>query len=121
MAIFLKTFRGLKCNNNFVRYYSREKLSKNDIMNELKMLSGWNIDSSRDAIIKSFEFNDFNECWSFMNRCALIAEKMDHHPEWFNVYNKCNVTLATHTCNGVSKLDIDLAMKMNEFEAALKK
>lgn len=57
----------------------------------------------RSAITKSFEFTDFNQAWGFMSRSALLAEKMDHHPEWFNVYNRVEVTLTTHDCGGISE------------------
>jgi len=70
---------------------------------------GWTMVSGRDAIYKEFLFKDFNQSWGFMNRVALKAEKMDHHPEWFNVYNKVQITLATHDCGGLSERDVKLA------------
>ncbi|MCJ8730500.1 hypothetical protein PDJAM_G00185230 [Pangasius djambal] len=63
----------------------------------------------RDALYKEFVFKDFNQAFGFMSRVALQAEKMDHHPEWFNVYNKVHITLSTHECGGLSKRDITLA------------
>ncbi|XP_055025738.2 pterin-4-alpha-carbinolamine dehydratase isoform X2 [Misgurnus anguillicaudatus] len=63
----------------------------------------------RDAIYKEFIFKDFNQAFGFMSRVALQAEKMDHHPEWFNVYNKVQITLSTHECGGLSQRDISLA------------
>lgn len=63
----------------------------------------------RDAIQKTFQFRDFNEAFGFMTRVALKADKMNHHPEWFNVYNKVDVTLSTHDCQGLSQRDITLA------------
>lgn len=68
----------------------------------------------RDAIRKVFMFSDFVEAWGFMSRVALVAEKMDHHPEWFNVYNKVDVTLSTHDCKGLSTLDFTLADAMEK-------
>jgi 4a-hydroxytetrahydrobiopterin dehydratase len=79
----------------------------------LKSLPDWKDVPGRDAIHRSFKFADFNAAFAFMTRCALKAEKMDHHPEWFNVYNKVDVTLATHDCNGVSSRDIELATFMD--------
>lgn len=70
---------------------------------------GWTRVSDRDAIYKSFKFRDFNEAFGFMTRAALIAEKMDHHPEWANVYNKVEVTLTTHSSGGVTQKDLTLA------------
>ncbi|KAJ1501681.1 putative pterin-4-alpha-carbinolamine dehydratase [Coelomomyces lativittatus] len=67
------------------------------------------LSSGRDAIQKEYLFKDFATAWQFMSYVALHAEKMDHHPEWFNVYNKVEVTLSTHTVNGCSELDIELA------------
>ncbi len=63
----------------------------------------------RDAIKRDFKFADFNEAFGFMTRIALKADKMDHHPEWFNVYNNVSITLSTHDCQGLSSRDITLA------------
>ncbi|XP_031550136.1 pterin-4-alpha-carbinolamine dehydratase-like [Actinia tenebrosa] len=76
--------------------------------------AGWSEVEGRDAIYKEFLFKDFNEAFGFMARVALKAEKMDHHPEWFNVYNKVQVTLSTHECSGLSPRDIKLATFMEE-------
>ena len=88
------------------------KLSDEQRSLDLKSIieeNGWEIMSNRDAIYKEFLFKDFNEAFGFMTRVALRADKVDHHPEWFNVYNKVNITLSTHDCGGLSKKDIDLA------------
>jgi 4a-hydroxytetrahydrobiopterin dehydratase len=68
-----------------------------------------------EAIAKSFKFENFNEAFGFMTRVALLADKMDHHPEWFNVYNKLDVTLSTHDAGGVTQNDIDMAKAMNDY------
>ncbi|BDW98307.1 4a-hydroxytetrahydrobiopterin dehydratase [Maricaulis maris] len=80
----------------------------------LKSVSGWQAVDDRDAIRKVFEFADFNEAWGFMSRVAVKAEAMDHHPEWFNVWNKVDVTLATHDAGGVTALDVELAGFMDK-------
>lgn len=72
-------------------------------------LPGWAEVQGRDAIAKSFNFADFNAAFGFMARVALMAEKLDHHPEWFNVYSKVDITLATHDAGGVTERDIALA------------
>lgn len=77
-------------------------------------LNGWSDVEGRDAIRKTFKFKDFNEAFGFMTRVALIAEKMDHHPEWFNVYNRIDVTLSTHSAGGLTELDTELARRMDE-------
>ncbi len=69
----------------------------------------------RDAITRKFEFENFNEAFGFMTRVALLADKMDHHPEWFNVYNKVDVTLSTHDAGGVTSNDIKMAQAMEGF------
>ncbi|KAL7465576.1 hypothetical protein ACHAXS_005967 [Conticribra weissflogii] len=73
----------------------------------------------RDAITKTFHFIDFQQAWNFMSKVADLAEVMNHHPEWFNVYNRVEVTLTTHDCNGLSTNDTDMAKKMDEFEMEL--
>ena len=80
----------------------------------LGKLSGWSEVSGRDAISKKFVFKDFNQAFGFMTRAALVAEKMDHHPEWFNVYKTVDVTLSTHDAGGVTELDIKLAGEMDK-------
>ncbi len=79
----------------------------------LAKLSGWTEVSGRDAIVRKFTFKDFNEAFGFMTRAALVAEKMDHHPEWFNVYKTVEVTLSNHDAGGVTDLDIKLAEAMD--------
>ena len=80
----------------------------------LGKLSGWSDAAGRDAIAKKFTFKDFKEAFGFMTRAALVAEKMDHHPEWFNVYKTVEVTLSTHDAGGVTELDIKLAGEMDK-------
>jgi 4a-hydroxytetrahydrobiopterin dehydratase len=80
-------------------------------------LEGWRAAEGRDAICKEFRFKDFNAAFGFMSRVALYAEKQDHHPEWSNVYNRVNVTLATHDAGGVTDKDVALAHFMDEAAA----
>ena len=77
--------------------------------------TGWGAIPGRDALRKIWKFKNFSEAWAFMSRAALAAEKLNHHPEWSNVYNVVDVTLTTHDCDGLSALDIDLARKMDQF------
>ncbi|RIV87859.1 4a-hydroxytetrahydrobiopterin dehydratase [Aurantiacibacter zhengii] len=86
-----------------------EKLARSDAESALNELEGWEFDRDGDAMRKVFEFSDFSEAWGFMARVALIAEKSDHHPEWFNVYNKVDITLTTHDAGGLSKRDVTMA------------
>ena len=86
-----------------------EKLTGKARSAALGKLKAWKKVRGRDAIAKSYRFKDFNEAFAFMNRVALMAEKMDHHPEWFNVYNRVDITLSTHDAGGVSERDIALA------------
>ena len=80
----------------------------------LAKLVGWTEVDGRDAIRRKFSFKNFSEAFGFMTRAALVAEKLDHHPEWFNVYNTVEVTLATHEAGGVTERDVKLAQEMNE-------
>ncbi|MBI1418727.1 MAG: 4a-hydroxytetrahydrobiopterin dehydratase [Limimaricola sp.] len=75
--------------------------------------SGWGAIPDRDAIRKIWKFRNFSEAWGFMARAALVAEKMNHHPEWMNVYNVVDVTLTTHDAHGLTALDVELARKMD--------
>ena len=79
----------------------------------LAKLNGWSEVAGRDAITKKFVFKDFNEAFGFMARAALVAEKLDHHPEWFNVYKTVEVTLSTHDAGGLTVLDVKLAEAMD--------
>lgn len=84
-------------------------------------LESWTRLTHREGITKTYLFEDFIEAFSFMSSVALVAEKMDHHPEWFNVYNKVQVDLTTHFCNGLSRLDIKLAEKCDLLYAKYKR
>src|SRR6266852_2065658 len=95
-----------------------EKLSGSARAAALAKLNGWNNVKGRDAISRKFTFKDFSEAFGFMARAALAAEKLGHHPEWFNVYDKVEVTLATHEAGGVTERDIKLAEEMDRLAAA---
>ena len=85
----------------------------------LQSLPKWQLVEGRDAITRSFRFKDFNAAFGFMTRAALVAEKLDHHPEWFNVYNKVDVTLSTHDAGGLTALDLKLAATMDAITASI--
>jgi len=87
------------------------KLSDDQIKEELKELQGWQLVNGK--LHKEFQFKDFNQAFGFMTRAALHAEKMDHHPEWFNVYNKLKVDLMTHDAGGITENDVKLAKILN--------
>lgn len=95
-----------------------EKLEGNDRIEALSSLRGWSEVDGRDAISKTFTFKDFNAAFGWMTRSALVAEKMNHHPEWFNVWSRVDVTLSTHDAGGLTSLDIKLAKKMDALEKA---
>ena len=90
-----------------------EKLSGDARKTALSRLSGWSEVKGRDAITRTFVFADFNQAFGFMTRAALVAEKLDHHPEWFNVYKTVTVTLSTHDAGGLTERDIRLAEAMD--------
>lgn len=87
---------------------------KTPVEQALSQLQGWSAVKGREAICKSYRFKDFSEAFGFMSRVALAAEKLDHHPEWLNVYGRVEVTLATHDAGGVTELDVRLAKIMDQ-------
>ena len=91
-----------------------KKLSKTEVTQKLKRLSGWKMVKGRNAITKTFKFKDFIQAFGWMTAMAIYAEKKDLHPEWFNVYSTVVVTLSTHDSGGVTKLDLDMAQEMNK-------
>jgi 4a-hydroxytetrahydrobiopterin dehydratase len=91
----------------------RQKLEGQARADALAGLKGWSEVAGRDAIARTFTFRDFNEAFGFMARAALVAEKMDHHPEWSNVYKTVAVTLSTHDAGGLTELDVKLAAAMD--------
>lgn len=86
-----------------------DKLSESAHADALAELPEWTHDPDRDAISRRFAFDDFNQAFGFMTRVALVAEQMDHHPEWSNVYNRVDVTLTTHDAGGLSERDLKMA------------
>lgn len=92
-----------------------DTLSREAIEEALKELEGWELAGDGTAIRKSFKFKTFNAAWGFMNRVALAAEKMDHHPEWSNVYNRVDITLTSHDVGALSERDVKLARKIEIF------
>jgi 4a-hydroxytetrahydrobiopterin dehydratase len=87
------------------------KLSESNIEEELKKLSGWSL--KNDKLHKEFQFDNFNQAFGFMTRAAMEIEKMNHHPEWFNVYNRITVELTTHDAGGITDNDVNLARILN--------
>ena len=92
----------------------RAKLSAEARKSALARLSGWTDVAGRDAITKKFVFQDFSQAFGFMTRAALVAEKLDHHPKWSNVYKNVEVTLSTHDAGGLTELDVKLAEAMDK-------
>jgi len=87
------------------------RLLESDIEEELKKLTGWSV--KNDKLHKEFQFDNFNQAFGFMTRAAMEIEKMNHHPEWFNVYNKITVNLTTHDAGGITNNDVNLARILN--------
>jgi len=87
------------------------RLSQTDIDEELKNLVGWSV--VNEKLHKEFQFDSFNQAFGFMTRAAMEIEKMNHHPEWFNVYNKITIELTTHDTGGITKNDVNLAKILN--------
>jgi 4a-hydroxytetrahydrobiopterin dehydratase len=87
------------------------RLSQTDIDEELKNLAGWSV--VNEKLHKEFQFDSFNQAFGFMTRAAMEIEKMNHHPEWFNVYNKITIELTTHDAGGITKNDVNLAKILN--------
>ncbi|WP_374371405.1 4a-hydroxytetrahydrobiopterin dehydratase [Dongia sp.] len=90
------------------------KLSDGERQAALAELVQWQLVTDRDAIKRSFKFKNFSEAWGFMNRVALLAEAQDHHPEWSNVYNRVEILLTTHDCQGLSARDLRLARDIDK-------
>ena len=95
-----------------------KRLSEPEITTALAGLSGWSRTAEREAITKSFKFADFSSAFGFMTRAALKAEQLNHHPEWLNVWNRVDVTLATHDAGGLTQLDVALAAAMDAIAGA---
>ena len=95
----------------------RERLERAAAEEQLAGLSGWALDDAGSSISKTFKFANFVEAFGFMTEAALAAEKLDHHPEWFNVYSKVDVTLNTHDAGGLTELDFKLAKAMEKAAA----
>ena len=93
------------------------KLDAEDVAERLKAMDGWVLAEDGASIWKAFRFKTFAQAFGFMCEIALAAEKLDHHPEWFNVYNKVDVTLTTHSAGGLTELDFKLAGKMDKAAA----
>lgn len=93
------------------------RLTGLELKDELARLPGWRLVEGRDAIARSFRFSNFSAAFGFMTRVALAAEKLDHHPEWSNVYNRVDVVLATHDANGLTMRDVALAEVMDRLAA----
>lgn len=97
---------------------ARTPYTDSALQTALARLPGWRLDVHRPALQRQFVFADFGEAFGFMTRVALLAERMNHHPEWSNVYNRVEVVLTTHDAGGVTELDVDMALAMNTLAGA---
>ena len=96
---------------------ARQKLERQAVDIALAALPRWRIATDGAAIIRTFVFRNFSEAFAFMTRCALAAEKLDHHPDWSNTYKTVNISLSTHDAGGLTELDFELARRMDRFAA----
>ena len=94
---------------------ARVRLSEADLEKALRELPGWRVENGK--LHREWRFADFNAAFGFMTRVAIKAEQMNHHPEWFNVWNKVEVTLSTHDAGGLTALDVELAIKMDALQS----
>ena len=90
-----------------------EKISTDERNRALVQLEGWEAAKNREAIVKEYRFANFSQAFAWMTQVALLAEKMDHHPEWTNVYSRVSVVLTTHDAGGITRNDLDMAKQMN--------
>jgi len=96
---------------------STKRLTENVLVQNLAGLDGWQLNTDKTAISRSFRFRDFNAAFGFMSQIALMAERLDHHPDWSNVYNRVDVTLTTHDAGGLSEKDMVMARFINDLAA----
>ncbi|MET3613655.1 4a-hydroxytetrahydrobiopterin dehydratase [Rhizobium aquaticum] len=96
---------------------NRVKLNESEVQEKLKSHSGWHLEEGGKVISKTFGFENFREAFAFMTQCALVAEKLDHHPDWKNSYATVDVSLSTHSSGGLTELDFQLALEMDRAEA----
>jgi len=97
----------------------RRKLSESEVAAELETLPGWSVAGGK--LLRNYSFGDFVKAWSFMSGAALVIQQMDHHPEWFNVYDRVRVELVTHDLHGIGTRDVELARKLEDLAAPLLK
>ena len=90
-----------------------EKISTDECRRALAQLDGWEAAKDREAIVKEYRFSNFSQAFAWMTQVALLAEKMDHHPEWTNVYSRVSVALTTHDAGGITRNDLDMAKQMD--------